>query len=40
MNGWTLFFVIVGIGYCTAQLFRFVDWIERPPKHPRLDGEV
>lgn len=28
MTGWPLFFVIVGITTCTAQLFRVVDWIE------------
>ena len=28
MTGWTLFFTVVGITTCTAQLFRLVDWIE------------
>ena len=28
VTGWTLFFVIVGITACAAQLFKIVDWIE------------
>ena len=28
VTGWTLFFVVVGITTCVAQLFRLVDWIE------------
>ena len=32
MTGWNLFFVIVGVTTCTAQLFRLIDWIERPAK--------
>lgn len=28
VTGWTLFFVVVGITACVAQLFRIVDWIE------------
>ncbi len=29
MTGWTLFFVVVGVTTCAAQLFRIIDWIER-----------
>lgn len=32
MTGWALFFVVVGVTYTTAQLFRFIDWIERPAR--------
>ena len=28
VTGWTLFFVVVGITTCAAQLFKIVDWIE------------
>lgn len=28
MNGWVLFFEIVGITTTAAQLFRVIDWIE------------
>ena len=28
MTGWTLFFTVVGITTCAAQLFRVIDWIE------------
>lgn len=29
MTGWTLFFLVVGITTCVAQLFKVIDWIER-----------
>jgi hypothetical protein len=29
LTGWTLFFVVVGVTTCVAQLFRIIDWIER-----------
>jgi len=32
MTGWTLFFVLVGIAFVTAQLFRLIDLIERPSR--------
>lgn len=32
MTGWALFFVVVGVTYTTAQLFRVIDWIERPAR--------
>ena len=37
MTGWTFFFVLVGAAFLTAQLFRFIDFIERPtrPAHHR-----
>ena len=28
MNGWTLFFIVVGVTVCAAQLFTVIDWIE------------
>ncbi|MCI8398277.1 MAG: hypothetical protein HFF90_02620 [Oscillibacter sp.] len=34
MNGWTLFFIIIGLAAATAQLFRLVDLIEYPQRHP------
>lgn len=33
MSGWTFFFMLVGIVFVTAQLFRVVDAIERPARH-------
>ena len=30
MTGWTLFFTTLGITTAAAQLFRIIDWIERP----------
>ncbi len=32
MTGWTLFFILVGVTYLTAQLFRVIDAIERPAR--------
>jgi len=32
MTGWTLFFVLVGVAFLTAQLFRLIDLIERPAR--------
>lgn len=32
MNGWTLFFIILGVAVLTAQLFRLIDLIERPSR--------
>ena len=32
MSGWTFFFVLVGIVFLTAQLFRVIDAIERPAR--------
>ena len=34
MTGWTLFFTILGVAFLTAQLFRFIDLIERPSRRP------
>ena len=33
MTGWTFFFMVLGITFLTAQLFRIIDFIERPAKH-------
>ena len=35
MNGWTVFFILVGVVFLTSQLFRVVDAIERPARHHR-----
>ena len=32
MTGWTMFFILVGVVYLTAQLFRVIDAIERPAR--------
>lgn len=32
ITGWALFFVVVGVVYATAQLFKVIDWIERPAR--------
>ncbi len=32
MTGWTLFFVILGVAFLTAQLFRLMDFIEGPAR--------
>lgn len=32
MSGWTFFFVLVGVVFLTAQLFRVIDAIERPAR--------
>lgn len=34
MTAWTFFFILVGVVFLTAQLFRIVDAIERPAKRP------
>jgi hypothetical protein len=28
MNGWVLFFVILGVIALTTEIFRFIDWVE------------
>jgi hypothetical protein len=30
MTGWAFFFMLVGVTSLTAQLFRVIDYIERP----------
>lgn len=35
MTGWTLFFLVVGIAFLTAQVFRLVEYIERPARTHR-----
>ncbi len=32
MTGWTFFFILVGVVFVTAQLFRVIDYIEQPPR--------
>ena len=29
VSGWNLFFLVVGITTCVAQLFKVIDWLER-----------
>ena len=40
MTGWTLFFILVGVVYLTAQLFRVIDAIERPARRPHRRAAV
>ncbi|MDY5509277.1 hypothetical protein [Dysosmobacter sp.] len=40
MTGWTLFFILVGVTYLTAQLFRVIDAIERPARHSHRRAAV
>ena len=35
MTGWGFFFMLVGITFLTAQLFRVINYIERPARHSR-----
>ncbi len=35
MTGWTLFFILVGVAFLTAQLFRIIDIIEQPRSRRR-----
>lgn len=35
MSGWTFFFILVGVVFLTAQLFRVIDYIERPNRQTR-----
>ena len=30
ITGWTLFFVVIGVGYCSAQLMRLIEWLDTP----------
>ena len=34
MTGWSFFFMLVGITFLTAQLFRIINYIERPARRP------
>ena len=40
MTGWTLFLILVGVTYLTAQLFRVIDAIERPARHSHRRAAV
>ena len=33
MTGWGFFFMLVGVTFLTAQLFRVINYIERPVQH-------
>ena len=35
MTGWGFFFTLMGVATLAAQVFRVVDYIERPARHPR-----
>lgn len=35
MTGWTFFFILVGVVFLTAQLFRVIDAIEQPARRPQ-----
>ena len=36
MTGWTFFFMLLGVVFLTAQIFRLIDAIERPAhRRPR-----
>lgn len=35
MTGWTFFFMLLGVGSATAQLFRWINWVERPARRNR-----
>ena len=35
MTGWGFFFMLVGITFLTAQLFRGINYIARPARHSR-----
>lgn len=32
MTGWSFFFIVLGVAFMTAQLFRIIDVIERPTR--------
>jgi hypothetical protein len=40
MSGWTFFFILVGVAFLTAQLFRVIDVIERPARRSRRRAAV
>ena len=40
MTGWSFFFILVGVAFLTAQLFRIIDAIERPARRPRRRAMV
>ena len=33
MTGWRFFFLLLGLTFLTAQLFRVINYIERPVRH-------
>lgn len=35
MTGWTLFFILVGVTFLTAQFFRVIEYIDRPSRRAR-----
>ena len=37
MTGWTFFFILVGVVFMTAQLFRLIEYIDRPSPRSRRE---
>ena len=35
MIGWSFFFMLVGVSTLASQVFRVVDYLERPARRPR-----
>ena len=35
MTGWSFFFMLLGVVFMTAQLFRLISAIEQPARRPR-----
>lgn len=40
MTGWSFFFMLMGVAVLAAQVFRLVDYIERPAHRPRHRAAV
>ena len=40
MNAWTFFFILIGVCFLTAQVFRLIDMIEHPSRHSRRHASV
>ncbi len=35
MTGWTLFFTVAGVGWCSSLLMRFIVWLDTPKEARR-----
>lgn len=40
MTGWTFFFMLLGVAFISAQIFRVIDAIERPARRSRRRAAV
>jgi hypothetical protein len=40
MTGWTFFFILVGVMFLTAQLFRVIDYLDRPARRSQHRAAV